>query len=441
MSRIPSTRARSKLVGAALVTALVLSACGGDDDDDASSSTPAETTPTASSEPADSTPATTTATSTDTGSTAPGATDGEPTPGSVAPASGEPYIVYTMDGGNSGDVSDAIDAIEAGVNARGGLAGRPIDIVLCDDQNDPNKATACAQQAVDDGAIAVIGAVVAAGSQAYPILQEAGIASIGDQYFSQDQFSAANAFPFNAGTFVPVAAAAAGVKYFEQPNVLVTTIDVPAGRGYPPLINGVVTPVGGAVTAEVYIPFTATDLAPFAAELVGQEGVLSEGNTVDIGIRLGKELLSQGFDEPVIYNNSTWDAFTVEENFGNPTNAYLGTGYDLESEAFQMFDADMNEYAPNEPRRIGAILTRWAAANVLARISSELPEISAASVLDYFNTATSIDTMGLTPPLNFTEPNDALGGAMSRVSNDLVVLYHFEAGSWVRVTEFEDLLP
>lgn len=399
----------------------------------ASAATVAATTPPASSSPA------TSASQTSAPSTS---ASGTSAPTTNAPASGDPYIVYMLDSGNVGDLSKGVKAIEDGVNARGGLAGRPLKIVICTDKNDPNVSTQCAQKAVDDKAIAAIATTAAGGTQAYDIWKAAGIASVCDSYFGQDQFTAANAFPCNAGTFVPVAASAAAVTFFKQPNVLVTTIDVPAGRGFPPLINGVVAPVGGKVTAEVYIPFTATDLAPYAAQLVGQKGVLNEGNTVDIGIRLGKELLRQGFDQPVLYNGTTWDAKIISDNFGSPTNAYLDTGYDLDSAGYKMFDADMTKYAPDEPRRIGALLTPWLAANILANIAPHLPDISAKSILDYFNTTTSIDTFGVTTqPLNFTVPNKALGGAMARVSNAMVALYHFEDGKWVRKTDFADLLP
>lgn len=354
---------------------------------------------------------------------------------------GEPYKVYSLDNGSTGDVTDALKAIEAGVNARGGLAGRPLKIIRCNDKGDPNQASQCVQKAADDGAIALIGASPFCGSQEAAILQKEGLASVGDQYFCPDILKAKNAFPFNAGSFTAAAGAAAGVKLFKQPNILVSTIDISAGRQYPQLLNAVTQPEGGKVTTSVYIPFSATDLAPFAAQLVGKKGVLSEGDTVDIGARLVKELEQQGFDQPILFNHTTWDADQIKQNLGNPTDAYITTGYDLDSEGYKMFEADMEKYAP-KASRAGHNITRWLAANILANIAKGLPEVSRASILAYFNTATSIKTFGLTPsPLNFTVENKALGGFMPRVSNDKVALYKYDDGKWVRKTDFEALIP
>jgi branched-chain amino acid transport system substrate-binding protein len=363
-------------------------------------------------------------------------------PTANAPATGDPYTVYVLDSGNVADLDSTFKAIEQGVNARGGLSGRPIKIVTCIDNNDPNQATACAQKAVNQKAIAVIGAVVAGGSQTYPILQAANIASIGDQYFEAAQFTAKNAFPFNAGSFTAAAGAAEGVVLFKQPNVMVDTIDVPSGHQYPALLKAAVAPVGGKVTTAVYIPFTATDLAPYAAQLANQKGILVESTTIDVGVRLLKQLQSQNFDQPVIFNATTWGASTIMQNFPNMTNAYLSSGYDLNSEGYKMFDADMTKYAPNEKRRIASMMTPWLAANVLAEIAPKLNTIDAKSILDYFNTATDIETWGMTPkPLNFTVPNTKMGGALPRVSNGEVALYQYVDGAWVRKTDFADKLP
>ena len=361
----------------------------------------------------------------------------------AAAAKGTPYKVYFLDTGSAADPSEGLNGIADAVNARGGLAGRPLKIVRCNDKFDPNQATACAQKAVDDKAIALIAASPSCGSQLGAILTDAKLPSIGDQYFCSDSFKEPFVFPFTPGVFAPVAGAAAGVKLFKQPNVLVSTVDVPAGRGYPPLIDAVVKPVGGKVTTTVYIPLTATDLAPYAAQLVGQKGALSEGDTIELGIRLGKQLQQQGFDQPILFNNTTWDAKVIKDNFGNPKNAYIVSPYDFQSAGYKQFDKDLKKYAPNFTLRSGSMQTAWLSANVLAAVAPKLgKDITSAAVWDYFSTTTAIDTFGMTAkPLNFTVPNDALGGLMSRVSNDEVAIYKYKSGKWVEQTKFEDLLP
>ena len=65
------------------------------------------------------------------------------------------------------------------VNASGGINGHPINLSICDDQSNPNVAATCAQQAVANNDVAVLGIANVEDVTMLPILQHAGIAFIG----------------------------------------------------------------------------------------------------------------------------------------------------------------------------------------------------------------------------------------------------------------------
>ena len=406
---------RLKVLAAVGAVALVISACGSSK----STSTPTTVSPTTAG------------------------SGGSTAPTTASPVSGTPYkLMWTYTTSDGAETGGNVSAIEKGVDARGGIAGHPLQIVLCGDNNVASQATVCARQAVaDPNMLGVIADASTCSSQLLPLLTQAQMASINADFFCPEDFKSPAVFPFNGGTFDDVGASAIGVKYFNDPNVVATTVDLPAGREYPPLVQEVVGPVGGKVVGAVYVPYTAADLAPFAAQIASYKGVLAEGNPTEIGIRLGKALQSIGYNQPVIYNSTVFDPAIIKTNFGNPTNAYLYVYYDESSPGWQMFLSDMSTYAPGSTYQASDLVDAWLAANVVAQIAKTLPTVSAKAIFSYLSTATDLTTFGMTPPLNFTVPQKALGGLIPRAVNPDVALYHYVNGAVVRVTPFEDFLP
>ncbi|PRH76304.1 hypothetical protein C6N75_26390 [Streptomyces solincola] len=85
------------------------------------------------------------------------------------------------------------------VNARGGLGGRPLRVLTCNEGNDPAKAAGCARRAVEEGAVAVVGSYTRNGRAALPPLEAAGIPYIGGYGVSDDEFSSPVSYPVNGG--------------------------------------------------------------------------------------------------------------------------------------------------------------------------------------------------------------------------------------------------
>lgn len=365
-----------------------------------------------------------------------------PTSGSAGASTvkGSAYELYYTDTGAT-PAAKYLPAISDAINARGGINGHPLKIVDCDDKGDSNQATQCAQQATSNPhVLGIAGNTSTCGSQLLQTLAGAHMASIGDQYFCAEDFKSPQVFPFSAGSLDPAAGAALGVTDLHTKNMAIATIDVPAGREYPPLVQSVVTPVGGHITGAVYIPFSAADMSPYASQVVTDGGFLVDGDTTAVGIRLGKALLEQGFKEPVEYNGTTWDAHTIKTNFGNPKNVYIESPYLESSAGYKMFVADMNKYAPGADYYSTDLSSVWLAAMIVQRWSKNVAHPTAPALLKYLSTAASINTWGMTIPLTYTKPAHVLNGLASRAVNPCTALYHYKSGKLVEVGKSIDML-
>lgn len=122
------------------------------------------------------------------------------TAGSDAPAaselSGEPFTigVATSMSGNYEFIGAPTEAgVQAAVevlNASGGVAGRPVEYVVCDDETNPETARACYERLVEnDGADVLVGFPLAAATEAVaPLIEEGGIPTwvLGGSYGGRD---------------------------------------------------------------------------------------------------------------------------------------------------------------------------------------------------------------------------------------------------------------
>jgi branched-chain amino acid transport system substrate-binding protein len=96
---------------------------------------------------------------------------------------------------------DATRAWVADVNARGGLAGHPVQLVATDDRGDPNQALALARQLVEkDGVIAFYASLQVTTLQAIlPYVEQKGIPIIGSCACGGAQFGDASPMLFDVG--------------------------------------------------------------------------------------------------------------------------------------------------------------------------------------------------------------------------------------------------
>jgi ABC-type branched-subunit amino acid transport system substrate-binding protein len=103
--------------------------------------------------------------------------------GNKAP-SGTPIKVMTEAPVNSPSLSypnipGAAKIYEQWINAHGGIAGHPLQVITCDDRADAAEAAKCARTAAAEGVVANVGSFTLDASRAIAVLQHAGIAWFG----------------------------------------------------------------------------------------------------------------------------------------------------------------------------------------------------------------------------------------------------------------------
>lgn len=85
------------------------------------------------------------------------------------------------------------------VNAHGGIGGRKLKVLTCNDQNDSVAAARCARSAVDQDVVAVVGSYSQHGRAFLSPLESAGIPYIGGYGVSDTEFTSPLSYPVNGG--------------------------------------------------------------------------------------------------------------------------------------------------------------------------------------------------------------------------------------------------
>ncbi|MEU6374467.1 ABC transporter substrate-binding protein [Streptomyces sp. NPDC046909] len=85
------------------------------------------------------------------------------------------------------------------INAHGGINGRKLSVLVCNDHNDTLAAAKCAQRAADEKVVAVVGSYSQYGDTFFPTLEIADIPYIGGYGITNSEFDSMVSYPVNGG--------------------------------------------------------------------------------------------------------------------------------------------------------------------------------------------------------------------------------------------------
>lgn len=100
------------------------------------------------------------------------------------------------------EIQTMFDARVQGVNDAGGIGGRKISVIYCNDKQDANEAGNCARKAVSEKVVAVSGPFTLMGDSILSVLEPAGIAYVGSSVLAPKDSTSKVAFPFGGGVFL-----------------------------------------------------------------------------------------------------------------------------------------------------------------------------------------------------------------------------------------------
>lgn len=332
------------------------------------------------------------------------------------------------------EIKVAAQAAVNRINADGGVGGHKVELIACDENDNPNGAAACARQAVQDRVAAVVGSFTLYGDQVVPLLEQAHIPDIMDTAISAKEGSSSVSFPVSAAGSA-ISAMAVGLKQQGCDKAAGLAPDVSSAHA---VQQAYVLPIGAKVhidVKDIYFSPTATDLSPTIAQassqgiscfLFGSGGQQTVAGIVAIN-QTGKpaKVAVNAIALPESLLGQLGSAAGLVSGYSNFY--YPSTG---KPAAVQLKD-DMAAVDPSAPTNDAAI-NAYAAVLVFAKAAASLKDITGAAVIDSLNKAGTID-VGLFAPTDFSK-----GGflpSLPRLSTATFLAYTVQDGKYVPSTQ------
>jgi branched-chain amino acid transport system substrate-binding protein len=354
--------------------------------------------------------------------------------GIVAPAEGSPII-----NGEAG-----LAAVRAGVaalNKRGGLGGRKVELVYCNDKTDPNLAAACGRQLVDAKVAAEIGGVSIFGDALNAVLAANKIPQIGNTAFGAAELNAPNEYIL--GSTAPGYLVATGFAAAKGWKIALLGADNPTASGLYSLIEASAKQAGAEIVSKTLVPPTAPDLAPLTAaalsgkpdmilELLGQQqeqqflAALAQtgNNTVRV--------MAASTVNPFLNAASGGDAIQNRRlSFSNflPFSSKNAVIQQFKSELAAAYNrgkgdkwADLRQQGPTT---ISQWLGLWVIEQMVKNGQLKANNITPETITAALNKAKNLDMGGVTAPWT---PNAAGPQGLSRISNPYYYVIGFRDG-------------
>ncbi|MGW0879871.1 ABC transporter substrate-binding protein [Streptomyces sp. NPDC002671] len=125
-------------------------------------------------------------------------------PGATGGSGDDPIKVMTWaphetDATNKPGMPKMARAYAKWINSHGGIHGRKLQVLTCNDHNDSVGASKCARWAADENVVAVVGSYSQFGDSFLAPLESAGIPYIGGYGVTKDEFTGSMSYPVNGG--------------------------------------------------------------------------------------------------------------------------------------------------------------------------------------------------------------------------------------------------
>ena len=335
-----------------------------------------------------------------------------------------------------------LQAAAAAVNRAGGIHGHPLQMLICDDNGDPNKNLACSRQAAAEHVAAVITTDpdTIAG---LPILQAAGVPDLSTLGFWNQELTSRFVFPVNGGAPGEAADnAALLVKGAHARRIAIVYADQPDGLQSEQAAAAALRRLGiAAVRAVPMNEHTTTDPTPVVIRSTegGIQAVLlilaydAADRYLRAAYRLHVSHVTFGSDE---------DTFppSVVKDLGAEANGTLVVASSIpltmtSQPPVQEFFRQMRPYP-------GFSLSNWTIPNIgvdnytavqlFAQVARTVPAVTATSMEAALSRAQNVPAGAMSAPLQFVHPVTGYAG-ITRIFNDKVLLMKIENGRLVPI--------
>jgi len=353
--------------------------------------------------------------------------------------SGDPIKVMTIapvdtEAINTPEIVTAAEAATITINNAGGVNGHKLELIACNDGNDPNTASECARQAVDEGVVAVVGGFTTNGTSIVPILQQAGIPWVGPTAFSAEELSSGISFPLVSGA---PGFAAIGARTVEDgcESTSMVLYDVPTALKAVDLINLGIASAGGEDARHIKVPTTTTNFSA-VAKSAGEADCAIVGLPNDQIAALAAAGAAQGENTRYYAVQGALNQQVLEQSNGAMDGAVSAVNFvPATDDAWDEAKEASSEIDWSYPY----VQNTWAAYQVLVEVIGSDEDPTATSVLRALDGASEVTAGGLTAPIDFTTPFPVPG--LERVFNTELQFVKADGTEIGSVSDFEDLTP
>ncbi|MEW2610726.1 ABC transporter substrate-binding protein [Streptomyces sp. NPDC047880] len=324
------------------------------------------------------------------------------------------------------------------INAEGGINGRKLNVLTCNDHNDSVAAAKCARRAAKENVVAVVGSYSQYADSFFPSLEGAGIPYIGGYGITNAEFTSPLSYPVNGGQ--PALLAGLGSALADCGPVALIRPDTIAGDQLPPLLDSGLKAGGHRASTDQRAAEDATEYDGQAdrALRTTAAGPADDGCVVPaLGDRNGTFMDSfrrAREDYPEVRTATVLGSVdqTVIDATGGASGPYEGsyiTGwYPVASDPrWDGMKRVIREEAFGDNRIDPAdagVQTTWIAYTVFRQIVESLGdgEVSADTVAEALDDGLEVETGGLTPTLRWRFQDKLAAVGFPRLVNANVTL-------------------
>jgi ABC-type branched-subunit amino acid transport system substrate-binding protein len=326
-------------------------------------------------------------------------------------------------------------------NAAGGVNGHPIQVITCNDQADPNKAVACAREAVADKVTALVGGLTLYDNAVFPIITAAGIPWIGLNPLGSLGYTSPDSYATGASAFTYTAAA-----YYAGKDCRTVAAVRTEGATDQSLLTNFAIPgmadAGKKFTTVVTVGITQSDLSGPAAQVSSAQCLY---------MQLPPQL-SQSMVKALAANGSHPHIFSISGTF---TDDVMNAAPSVTSGATVIAEtppaATAGVWAPARAaiaKYSGAgsvdiandnVLNTWTAMQIYADVAATVQgDVTGPAMQKQMDASTSIDPKTI-PALDFAKPFSV--STYARLFNHNVVLLQVKNGTFTATTGYVDMAP
>jgi branched-chain amino acid transport system substrate-binding protein len=367
----------------------------------------------------------------------------------AAPA-GAPIKVMTVTtltsaGPTYKNIANTAKAYETYINAKGGIAGHPLEVTVCDEQFGAATAATCAQQAVEGNMVSIVGSFTFFAEAIVPVVAEKDITWFG-ACCPITPSELTDPHSFNIGN-QPMYAVGAVKKAVDDGCKAISTVIIEGADAIfvPPMQNAMKALGKSFVGNPIILPGTAQDYSAQVAQatkdadcviVIVSETPYTAWNTA--WTRSGTEARQYGPQGNLNEVSAKGNEASTDGDI------IVGMYPDISTKPWDEYrkalDAAGLTGDGQDYNSLGGMGT-WAAYVGFTQIAETIKgDITAKSFFDAASATTKLDLGGMVPVLDFTkEWTDGLPG-YNRLFNRSIVYSKLENGKVVPLTtEFEDV--